>query len=48
MYRSSGGSQIDIVQERAKDCIVQEEAGRLYRTRAKLEIVSYMGFGVRE
>ena len=48
MYRSSGGSEIDIVQERTKDPIVQGEARRSYRTQTKLEIVSYMGFGVRE
>ena len=31
-----------------RDHIVQERPGRLYRTQTKLEIVSYMGFGVGE
>ena len=48
MYRSSGGSEIDIVQERTEDRIVRREARRSYRTERGEEIVSYMGFGVRE
>ena len=36
MYRSSGGSEIDIVQEGPKDLIVQGKARRSYRTWERL------------